>query len=51
MSRNSYQDKVVVITGGSSGIGFALAIEFVKQNARVVLIAQSKERLTSAQET
>ncbi|XP_067929816.1 dehydrogenase/reductase SDR family protein 7-like [Watersipora subatra] len=37
--------KVVVITGASSGIGEALAHEFVKNNCKVVLAARSIDKL------
>ncbi|HEX8676243.1 MAG TPA: SDR family NAD(P)-dependent oxidoreductase, partial [Segetibacter sp.] len=50
MQSNFYQDRVVVITGGSSGIGFALAKEFIKQNAHVTIISRDKNKLLSAQE-
>jgi short-subunit dehydrogenase len=43
MSR--FQGKTVVITGASSGIGEACARKFVKEGARVVLAARSKEPL------
>ena len=45
MKPTFYKDKVVVITGGSSGIGLALAKEFVMQQAQVVLIARGEEKL------
>lgn len=37
--------KHVVITGGSSGIGYDLSVEAVKQGAHVTVIARNKERL------
>ncbi|MBN1680411.1 MAG: SDR family NAD(P)-dependent oxidoreductase [Anaerolineae bacterium] len=38
-------DKVVVITGASSGIGRALAFAFARRAARVVLVARNVEHL------
>jgi len=40
-------DKVVVITGASSGIGEASAVEFAKRQSSVVLVARRKENLES----
>lgn len=37
--------KVAVVTGASSGIGRAVAHEFVRRNASVVVAARSRERL------
>jgi NAD(P)-dependent dehydrogenase (short-subunit alcohol dehydrogenase family) len=41
----SFENKVVVITGASSGIGEALAYEFAGLGARVVVAARNEERL------
>lgn len=38
-------NRVVLITGGSVGIGLAIAEEFLKENARVVVCARNEDRL------
>lgn len=43
-----FYDKVVVISGGSSGLGLTLAKKLVVKGARVVLIARSKDNLQAA---
>ena len=40
-----FKNKTVLITGASSGIGKATAIEFAKLGANVILVARSKEKL------
>jgi 3-dehydrosphinganine reductase len=45
-----YSAKKAYITGGSSGIGFAIARELISRGATVVLIARNRERLESARE-
>jgi short-subunit dehydrogenase len=40
-----FKNKVVLITGASSGIGKESAIEFAKQGANIVLVSRTKEKL------
>ncbi len=40
------QDKVVLITGGSRGLGLAVAEEFASQGAKLVLCARNAQELT-----
>lgn len=40
-----YKNKVVLITGGSSGIGEELALLLAKQQARLILVARKREAL------
>ena len=39
------QDKVVIVTGASSGIGLATAKLLAENGAKVVLVSRSKEKL------
>lgn len=43
--KNIFRDKVVIITGSSSGIGAASAREFARNGSKVVLAARSAEKL------
>ena len=44
----NFRDKAVVITGGSRGLGFALARNLVRTGAKVALIARDAQELESA---
>ena len=44
------KDKVVVITGASSGIGQATARELARQGARIVMVCRDAERAGAARE-
>lgn len=50
MSPKKFQDKVALITGSSSGIGKATAIEMSKQGASIVLNGRNKEKLIKVEE-
>jgi NAD(P)-dependent dehydrogenase (short-subunit alcohol dehydrogenase family) len=47
-SRYSLRNKVVVISGGSRGLGLAMAREFARHGAYLALLARDKEELQRA---
>jgi len=47
---NRLENKVAVITGGNSGIGFATAKEFIAQGAKVIITGRSQESVDKASE-
>lgn len=44
------QQKTIIITGGSSGMGLAMAKQFVKEGANVVITGRDLERLEKAKQ-
>jgi NAD(P)-dependent dehydrogenase (short-subunit alcohol dehydrogenase family) len=47
----SFSQKVAVVTGGTSGIGLAIAQELVSQGAKVIITGRNAEKLHGAIET
>lgn len=50
MTRYEWQDKVVLITGGSRGLGLAIARELAVKGARLVICSRNREQLDNAKE-
>ncbi len=45
MKSNDFRDQVVIITGASSGIGAAMALQLASQGAKIAIAARRAERL------
>jgi len=46
-----FQGKVVVITGGSRGIGRQIAVDFAREGAQTVIVSSSEKNLAAATKT
>lgn len=50
MSKNTFHNKVIWITGGGSGLGRAMAHEFAAQGAKIIVSGRRKDRLETVVE-
>ncbi|XP_048007133.1 3-oxoacyl-[acyl-carrier-protein] reductase FabG-like [Leguminivora glycinivorella] len=41
----AFRDKVILVTGGNSGIGKAIALHFSKENAKLVIVGRNKDTI------
>lgn len=46
----SFRDKVVIVTGGSSGIGAATAVQFAAEKATVAIVGRKTDKLAEVSE-
>ena len=47
----SPEQKVAIVTGGASGLGYAIAEKFVKSGVRTIIIGRNEEKLDKARST
>ena len=51
MKESIKERKIALVTGGASGIGYAIAQEFVKNDIYTVIIGRNKEKLQTAKDS
>jgi len=49
--KNHFGNRIAIVTGGASGIGFAIAKKFVQNDIKVILMGRDKTRIRLACET
>lgn len=47
---NTFSNKLAIVTGGNSGIGYATAKELIAQGAKVIITGRRKEAIEKAAE-
>ena len=45
------EQKIAIVTGGASGLGYAIAEKFVQNNVRTIIIGRNEEKLEKARNT
>jgi NAD(P)-dependent dehydrogenase (short-subunit alcohol dehydrogenase family) len=50
MDNQEQKRKIAIVTGGASGIGLAIATEFVKNNIETIVIGRDQDKLDKAKE-
>ena len=48
MKETSAFEKIAIVTGGASGLGFAIARKFVNQNIRTIIVGRNEQKLQEA---
>jgi len=48
LEMNKFKDKLAIVTGGNSGIGYATAKELTAQGAKVLITGRRKDALEKA---
>ena len=46
--QDSFQDQIVLVTGGGSGIGFSIAQQFLSNGSKVIITGRNEEKLQRA---
>lgn len=46
--KENQSNKIAIVTGGASGIGFAIAEKFIKNNIKTIIIGRNEEKLNVA---